>query len=183
MQKGYIPPEAKDQQVRVHTKRNQHSRVDEDNKSAMYQAQPPQYQQSFTNQSFQQQGSWQQQVNQVAIPIHVSKRSKLLFVSGLLGVAYAIYIISYIFRTGNQITSSDTAAAIGTSLGMMLITPHLIFTCLAVLFNVIAWAMRLRWASLVAGILYSVAAILMLIYAPFVAIQLILCFVAYAKMK
>jgi hypothetical protein len=80
-------------------------------------------------------------------------------------------------------SSSDSAQAVGTAIGMAIIAPHAVIASIAAVFNVIGWAMRARWAALVAGILYSVAAVVMFMYAPFVAVQLILCFVAFARMK
>lgn len=38
-------------------------------------------------------------------------------------------------------------------------------------------------AALVGGILYAAALVLFLMYAPFVVVQMILCFVAFARMK
>lgn len=43
--------------------------------------------------------------------------------------------------------------------------------------------MKLRWAALVAGILYAVSILLIFIFGIFVIIQMILCFVAFSKMK
>ena len=39
------------------------------------------------------------------------------------------------------------------------------------------------WAALVAGILYAVSMVCMFLYALFVALQMIFCFVAFARMK
>jgi hypothetical protein len=64
----------------------------------------------------------------------------------------------------------------------MLVTPHLVLTMVAVVFNALAFFMGKRAFALVAGILYAVAMVLFLAYFFFVLAQMILCFVAYAKM-
>lgn len=103
------------------------------------------------------------------------KRSKLLLVSGILGTLYVIYLIGYF---GNAATT-DASGAIATAL----VTPHLALTCIAVVFNWLGFALKARWAALVAGILYAVAMVLFIVYFMFVIIEMILCFVAYGKMK
>ena len=96
------------------------------------------------------------------------KKSKLLLAAAILGAAYFIYLISYF--TG----------AIGET---ALVTPHMICVGIAAIFNWIGWAMSVRWGALVAGILYAVSIVLMPIYFMFVIIQMILCFVGFAKLK
>ncbi len=109
------------------------------------------------------------------------KRSKLLLVSAILSTLYLIYIFIYFF---NGISSSSNGAeALGVGLAGVLVTPHILFVGLGVLFNWIGWGMNKRWAALVSGILYFVSIFLMILYAIFVIVQVILCFVGYAKMK
>ncbi|GFI62232.1 hypothetical protein IMSAG049_01408 [Clostridiales bacterium] len=109
------------------------------------------------------------------------KKSKLLLISGILGSAYLIYIITY-FLNGVGTAESDInmLAYIGAT---AVVTPHMVCVGLAVVFNWLGWILKARWAALVAGILYSVSIVLMFIYAIFVVLQAILCFVAFAKMN
>ena len=109
------------------------------------------------------------------------KRSKALLVGAILGTAYAIYIIYYCFVTLASQTSAE--GALGTSIGIALISPHMVLTVLAVVFNWIGWGGNLRWAALVSGILYAVAAVVFILYALFVVIQMILAFVGFANLK
>lgn len=102
-------------------------------------------------------------------------------VSAILGTLYMAYIIYYSVSAFSAPT--DAATAVGTGLGIALITPHIICVILAVIFNWIGWSGSVRWSALVGGILYSVSALLMLIYLPFVLLQLILSFVGYANLK
>ena len=108
------------------------------------------------------------------------KRSKLLLAAAILGTLYFVYLIVYF--TGGML-SSDSTEALGAGLATALVTPHMICTGIAVLFNWIGWILKARWAALVAGILYAVAMVCMFLYAAFVVLQMIFCFVAFAKMK
>ena len=109
------------------------------------------------------------------------KRSVLLLISGILGLCYVIYLISYF--GGSMATSSNDAALVGAGLAATLVAPHMICVVLAVVFNIIAWYGNVRWAALVAGILYAVSMVCFVLYAVFVIIQTILCFIAYARMN
>ena len=109
------------------------------------------------------------------------KRSVLLLISGILGLCYVIYLISYF--GGGLATSSSNAALVGAGLAATLVAPHMICVVLAVVFNISAWYGNVRWAALVAGILYAVAMVCFVLYAVFVIVQTILCFIAYARMN
>ena len=50
-------------------------------------------------------------------------------------------------------------------------------------FNWLGFALRAKWAVLVAGILYAVAMAAFIIYFMFVIIEMIMCFIVYARMK
>ncbi len=50
-------------------------------------------------------------------------------------------------------------------------------------FNWLGWALKARCAALVAGIMYVVSILCMFMYALFVILEMIFCFVAFAKMK
>ena len=111
------------------------------------------------------------------------KRNKLLLVALILGVAYVVYGLWYWFGGGAAASvGADSASQVGAGLATMLVTPHLVLTMVAVAFNALAYFMGKRAFALVAGILYAVAMVLFLAYFFFVLAQMILCFVAYAKM-
>lgn len=111
------------------------------------------------------------------------KRSKLLLVALILGVAYVVYSLWYWFGGGAAgSVGADSASQAGAGLATMLVTPHLALTVVAVVFNALAYFMGKRAFALVAGILYAVAMVLFLAYFFFVLVQMTLCFVAYAKM-
>lgn len=109
------------------------------------------------------------------------KRSVCLLIAAILGVIYVIYIVSYFF--GANASAGSTAEAIGTGIATAMVTPHLICIVLAVIFNVLGWFMNKRAFALTAGILYAVGAVMFLMYAPFVLVQMILAFVGFARLK
>jgi len=110
------------------------------------------------------------------------KRSKSLLIAAILGTAYLVYLVSY-FGKGLTSSPTDSAQFIGAGLAAALVMPHMVCVGVAVIFNWIGWAMKARWAALVAGILYAVSMVLMFLYALFVVVQMILCFVSFARTK
>ena len=109
------------------------------------------------------------------------KRNILLLIAWVLGLCYAFYLISH-FGSAVSSSSSD-AEMLGAGLATALVAPHMFCVIVAVVFNIIAWICNARWAALVAGIMYAVSMVCFFLYALFVLIQMILCFVAYSKMK
>ncbi len=108
------------------------------------------------------------------------KRSKLLLIAGILGLIYFIYIISYFWGIT---TSTQGTEAISAGLASAIVAPHIVCVGIAVIFNWVGFGIKARWAALTAGILYAVSIVLFFMYAMFVIIQMILCFIAFAKMK
>lgn len=109
------------------------------------------------------------------------KKSKLLLISSILGVLYAIYIVFYFFGTVNG--SASDAEAVGSAIATMLVLPHILLTIVAVIFNLIGYAKNSRGFTLTAAILYAVAGVLFMLYAFFVLPSMILSFVGYSKLK
>ena len=107
-------------------------------------------------------------------------RSILLLIAGVLGLAYAIYLVVY-FAGVNE-SAEGVGEAIGAGLATAMVTPHMICTIIAVIFNILGWAMSKAGFALVAGILYAVAAVIFVTYAMFVVVQMILCFIGYARL-
>lgn len=109
----------------------------------------------------------------------MKRLNKALLVALVLGVAYLVY--SAVYWSGANAGGSDTEQ-LGAALATALVAPHLALTALAVIFNALALFLRRRAFALVAGILYAVAMVLFLAYAMFVVVEMVLCFVAYARM-
>jgi len=108
------------------------------------------------------------------------KRSSLLLIAGIIGVAYLAYSVSYWSGVGAGL---DSAEAIGAGIASLLVFPHLICAGLGALFNVLAYFNRSRAFALTAGILYSVAMLLFPVYFMFTVVQAVLCYIAFARMK
>ena len=110
-----------------------------------------------------------------------NKKSTLLLISAIIGTLYIIYLLYYCSST--LAAQTDSAAALGTTIGIALIFPHAFMTFLSVIFNWVGWAANVRWGALTAGILYSVATFLMPLYFMYTIIEVVLCFVGFARMK
>lgn len=111
------------------------------------------------------------------------KKSVLLLVSWILGAMYFVYLVYYMISAGGSAGSADAAEAIGTTIGLALIVPHLLFVGLALIFNILGWAMSKRGFALTGAILYAVSILMMPIYFMFVLVEMILSFVGFAKLK
>ncbi len=108
------------------------------------------------------------------------ERSVASFISAVLGILYAIYLISYF--TG-AIASTTGDEQIGAGIATALILPHLIVLILAVIFNLLGFFIKNAALTLVGGILYSVSAVLFLAYALFEVPMIIFAFIGFAKQK
>lgn len=108
------------------------------------------------------------------------KRSVALIISAVLGVLYSIYLVSYF--GGVVFSGSSGSEAVGGAIATALVTPHMVCVVVATIFNVIAAINNKRGFALVGAILYSVGALLFLMYAFFVVPSIILSFIGYAKL-
>lgn len=109
------------------------------------------------------------------------KRSLLSLISLILTAIYLGY--SFVYWNGAASAAADSAEQLGAGLASVIVFPHLLLTGLALLFNLLAYFMRHRGFTLVAAILYSVAILLFMPYFMFVLVQMILMFIAFARMK
>lgn len=110
-----------------------------------------------------------------------TRRSTSLLISGILAIAYLIYIISVFY--GNIAGAETEAEALGGSIATALVTPHIIFVALGFIFNCIGYFANKFWAALTGGILYAVGGLLFILYFLFVIPSMILSFVGCAKLK
>lgn len=108
------------------------------------------------------------------------KHSKALLVGAILGTIYSIYIIMYF--TG-AVGGSEGTEQIGAALATAMVMPHLLLVVLATIFNWVAYFTNKRGFALTAGILFSVGAVLFIIYALFVVPSLVLSFVGFSNLK
>lgn len=104
-----------------------------------------------------------------------------MLISAVLGGLYTAYWVYHVLSIA---ASADGVwGAVGVAIGVGLIAPHLICAVLAFIFNTIAYASCNKWLALTGAILYTVAALVFIVYSPFVIIQAILSYVGFARMK
>ena len=108
------------------------------------------------------------------------ERSKVLFVAALLATIYVIYLICYF---GGSMASSDSTEAIGGAIATALVTPHMVVIALGAIFSWIGFWARNSWGPLVGAILYSVGALLFMVYIVFCIPLIVLGFVGYVNQK
>ena len=111
------------------------------------------------------------------------KRSKLLLVAAIISVLCLAYTWNYISGASAGLSSTNAGTATGTAIAISMVMPHMALATLGTIFCCLGWLINARWAALVAGILFAVALVLMFPWFYFVIIQMILCFIAYAKME
>lgn len=110
-----------------------------------------------------------------------AKKNLLVLISLILTTLYAVYLISY--TSGAFSSSTSDAQTVGTGLAVAIVLPHFIVTVIGLIFNAIGYFMNSRGFVLTAAILYSVALALFPLYFMFIIVQMILMYVAFAKMK
>ena len=111
------------------------------------------------------------------------KRSTVLLIASIVATVCFIYVYNYMSQTASGINSKDAATALGTGIALSMATPSVIMSGLGTVFAWLGYFCRTRGFALTAGILFAVAIALMFPWFMFNIVQMILCFVAYAKMK
>lgn len=108
------------------------------------------------------------------------QKSKLALVSWILSLLYLIFLIS---NFAGGIGSTTGAEQAGATLATALVLPHMLAVGIGLIFNILGYFLNNRAFVLVGAILYSVSILLFMMYFMFVIIQMILSYVAFAKMK
>ncbi len=109
-----------------------------------------------------------------------NKKSKLALISWILSLLYLIYLISYF---GGGLGSTSGTEQAGNALATALVFPHMLALGIGLIFNMLGYFLNNRAFILVGAILYSISILLFMMYFIFVIIQMILSYVAFAKMK
>lgn len=108
------------------------------------------------------------------------KKNKLALVSWILSLIYLVYLISYF---GSEISSTTGVEQAGAAIATALVFPHMLTVGIGLIFNILGYFLNNRAFILVGAILYSVSILLFMVYFMFVIVQMILSYVAFAKMK
>ena len=107
-----------------------------------------------------------------------ANKSKILFISSLLGLAYTAFLSVHFFSgAGNAETEIELLAGI---FALALVIPHIITVALGTLLCILAFFLNARWLAITAGISFIAAAILFMLYGLFVLPMIVLCFVGAA---
>lgn len=109
------------------------------------------------------------------------KKSIYLLIDAILGTLYILFLC-FVFL-GAAGGSSSGEEIVGAGIAFMVIMPHFLVISLAVLFNWLGYAQVHKGFALTAGILYSVACILMPPNFMFVVPSVVLSFVGYANLS
>lgn len=101
-----------------------------------------------------------------------TKKSFVEFLSALVSSCYSIYLIHYFYSLGFDLSSSIATA---------IVTPHILCCVLGSVFMWIGFFGNSKAMALTGAILYCVAAVLFITYAPFTIPSVVLGFVGYSR--
>lgn len=118
----------------------------------------------------------------------MKRRSVMLLIALIIAMGYVILQGSVIVDGFKSIepeanTMEEVGTQIGTTIGVLSLLPHVLIIAVGVVFNTVAWIGKQRWAALTSAILYTVGGVLGLMYFVVMIVPMILCYVAYGKMK
>lgn len=109
----------------------------------------------------------------------MKKDNVLSFIALLIVVGYLIFQYE---RITSLIGSSENAETqIGMVLGIAIMSPHFLLLGVGAAFNFVAFTCQFRWASLTAGILYTIGTVFGLTNYLIMIIPTLFCYWAYAK--
>lgn len=107
-------------------------------------------------------------------------RNRLLFVSGVIGSAYAFVPLLGIIM---KYMSAGFFGRLLIESVYQGYVPHVVCVIIAAVFNWLGYLKKVTWGALVAGIMYSVATVLGLYSVLFMAPCIALSFIAFSQMK
>lgn len=100
------------------------------------------------------------------------ERSKIEFLAAVTGTLYSIYLVRYFYDAAD--------ANLSGSLATFIVTPHMLFCVLGSIFAWVAFFGNGRGMALAAAIMFCVAAVVFVAYAPLTVPMILLCFIGYA---
>lgn len=108
------------------------------------------------------------------------KHSICLGISSVVSVLVLLYELFYIVMSYQESASQSIGTQIGTKIGITIVLPHVFFVFLATVFLLISFFTNGLGFCITAGVLFSVSAVLMLSWSPFVIPSIILTFIGCA---
>lgn len=111
------------------------------------------------------------------------EKSRLTFWAAVISTACVIveYIV-YRYRL-SYLVSGDFATALGATLGMLIISPHIILFMMACIFTWVGYGADIRGLTLTGGILHAVALVFGLQNWYLMIAPIAMCFCGYAEQK
>ncbi len=107
------------------------------------------------------------------------KKSILLLLSWMLTIGYLIVL----FINFTNIGKGTETSALAQGVVFVIMIPHLIVVLLALIFNILGWALKSRGFALTCAILYTVGMVFFPPFFYFLIIQMILSYVGFALTK
>ena len=101
------------------------------------------------------------------------RRSKIEFLCAGMSSLYLAYILRYYMSAADSGLSGSMATAI--------VTPHILCCMFGVIFSWLAFFGNRRGFALTAAIMFSVAAVVFVMYAPLMIPLIIIGFIGYAR--
>lgn len=101
-----------------------------------------------------------------------TKRSFVEFCAALISSAYSAFLLYYFYSLGSDLSSSIATA---------IVTPHILCCVLGAIFMWIGFFSNSKSMALTGSILYCVAAVIFLTYAPLTIPSIILGFIGYSR--
>lgn len=110
-----------------------------------------------------------------------AKRSLCQFLSAAILIAYTIFVVQYFFDVSVNQMGESVAENLGRGIATMMVTPHMLLCAIASVFSAAGFIANSRGFALTAAILECVAAIVFLMYAPFLIPSIVLGFIGYVR--
>lgn len=114
-------------------------------------------------------------------PSKFIEKSKVLLVSGILGVLYSIFLITYFYGINNN--SDGITDILAGAIATTLVLPHIILIVLATLFNITAFLLNSKGFTITSAALYTVAGVVFILYIYFVIPMIILSFIGISSVS
>lgn len=113
----------------------------------------------------------------------MKKHPVSLLIGGIIAALMLFFLFDFLSSKLNEAETMETAESIGTMLGLTYMLPFRALLIGGTLFCWLAYLFSMRWAAIVAGVLFAVAIVVLpgWLYLPIV--PMILCFVGAAKLK
>ncbi len=122
-----------------------------------------------------------------SIPKRRKKKSAAHILSIIAFVLSSAYFLLLAYAISENVGEAASMAntlygdayAAGVAIGIGLMVPHMVVIFVGYVFNIVSMFVRRPWSYLVAAILYSVSAVLLITYSIGVVVQIVLMFVAF----